>query len=190
MKYDVILAGVGGQGVLSVAACIAAGALKAGLQVRQSEVHGMAQRGGAVQAHLRLSDRPIASDLVPRGSADMILGLDPLESLRFLSYLSQGGVLVTAVEPFDNIPDYPPAGELLEAIRRLPRHRLVEASALAKQAGSARAANMVLVGAAAAYLPLERAHLEKAISELFAGKGQAVVEANLQAFAAGMDARS
>jgi indolepyruvate ferredoxin oxidoreductase beta subunit len=189
MKYDVILAGVGGQGVLSVAACIAAGALKAGLQVRQSEVHGMAQRGGAVQAHLRLSDRVIASDLVPRGSADMILGMDPLESLRFLSYLSPGGVLVTAVEPFDNIPDYPPPGELLEAIRQLPRHRLVEASALAKQVGSARAANMVLVGAASAYLPLERAHLEKAIAELFAGKGAAVVEANLQAFAAGMDGR-
>jgi indolepyruvate ferredoxin oxidoreductase beta subunit len=187
MKYDVILAGVGGQGVLSVAACIATGALKAGLAVRQSEVHGMAQRGGAVQAHLRLSDRPISSDLVPRGAADMILGMDPLESLRFLSYLSPAGVLVTATEPFDNIPDYPPAEELLAAIRRLPRHRLVDAGAIAREAGSARAANMALVGAASSYLPLERAHLEQAIAELFAGKGQAVVEANLKAFAAGQD---
>jgi indolepyruvate ferredoxin oxidoreductase beta subunit len=177
MKYDVILAGVGGQGVLSVAACIATGALKAGLAVRQSEVHGMAQRGGAVQAHLRLSDRTISSALVPRGAAEMILGMDPLESLRFLSYLSPAGVLVTAIEPFDNIPDYPPAEELLDA------------SALARQAGSARAANMALVGAASAYLPLERAHLEKAIAELFAGKGPAVVEANLKAFAAGADGR-
>jgi indolepyruvate ferredoxin oxidoreductase beta subunit len=189
MKYDVILAGVGGQGVLSVAACIAAGALKAGLKVRQSEVHGMAQRGGAVQAHLRLADRPIASDLVPRGSADMVLGMDPLESLRFLSYLSPGGVLVTATEPFDNIPDYPPAGELLAAIRRLPRHRLVDAGAIAREVGSARAANMVLVGAAAAFLPLERAHLEKAIAEMFAGKGQEVVAVNLKAFTAGQDGR-
>ncbi len=190
MKYDVILAGVGGQGVLSVAACIAAGALKAGLAVRQSEVHGMAQRGGAVQAHLRLSDRPIASDLVPRGAADMILGMDPLESLRFLSYLSPEGVLVTATEPFDNIPDYPPAEELLEAIRRLPRHRLVDAGAIAREAGSARSANMALVGAASVYLPLERSHLEEAIAELFAGKGPAVVEANLKAFAAGKAGRS
>jgi indolepyruvate ferredoxin oxidoreductase beta subunit len=189
MKYDVILAGVGGQGVLSVAACIARGALKAGLAVRQSEVHGMAQRGGAVQAHLRLSDRPIFSDLVPRGAADMILGMDPLESLRFLEYLSPGGVLVTATEPFDNIPDYPPAPELLEAIRGLPRHRLVDASVLAREAGSARAANMALVGAASDYLPLERARLEEAIAELFAGKGPAVVEANLKAFAAGADGR-
>lgn len=189
MKYDVILAGVGGQGVLSVAACIATGALKAGLRVRQSEVHGMAQRGGAVQAHLRLSDRPISSDLVPRGSADMILGMDPLESLRFLSYLSPGGVLVAAEEPFDNIPDYPPPEELLRAVRRLPRYRLVRAGAIARETGSARAANMVLVGAASAYLPLERAHLEGAIAELFAAKGQAVVEANLKAFAAGQDGR-
>ena len=189
MKYDVILAGVGGQGVLSVAACIAAGAMKAGLAVRQSEVHGMAQRGGAVQAHLRLSDRPIASDLVPRGAADMILGMDPLESLRFLAYLAPGGVLVTATEPFANIPDYPEVGGLLAAVRRLPRHRLVDAAALAREAGSARAANMVLVGAASAYLPLERAHLEQAIAEMFAGKGEAVVAANLKAFAAGQDGR-
>jgi indolepyruvate ferredoxin oxidoreductase beta subunit len=166
-----------------VAACIATGALKAGLAVRQSEVHGMAQRGGAVQAHLRLADRPISSDLVPRGAADMILGMDPLESLRFLSYLSPAGVLVSSSEPFNNIPDYPPLEELLEAVRRLPRHRLVPAGELAREAGSVRAANMALVGAAAAYLPLERRHLEAAIAELFARKGPAVVEANLKAFA-------
>jgi indolepyruvate ferredoxin oxidoreductase beta subunit len=189
MKYDVILAGVGGQGVLSVAACIARGALKAGLAVRQSEVHGMAQRGGAVQAHLRLADRPIASDLIPRGAADMILGMDPLESLRYLAYLAPDGVLVSSTEPFLNIPDYPKADDLLAAIRRLPRHRLVDAAGLAREAGSARAANMVLVGAASAFLPLERARLEQAIGEMFASKGEAVVAANLRAFAAGQDGR-
>jgi indolepyruvate ferredoxin oxidoreductase beta subunit len=186
MKYDVILAGVGGQGVLSVAACIATGAMKAGLAVRQSEVHGMAQRGGAVQAHLRLADRAIASDLIPRGAADMILGMDPLESLRFLPYLAPEGVLVSSSEPFVNIPDYPEIGELLAAIRRLPRHRLVEAAALAREAGSARAANMVLVGAAAEFLPVGRGKLEQAVGELFAGKGEGVVAANLKAFAAGL----
>jgi len=186
MKYDVLLAGVGGQGVLSLAACIAAGAMKAGLAVRQSEVHGMAQRGGAVLAHLRLADRPIYSDLIPRGTADLILGMDPLESLRYLAYLAPGGVLVTATEPFVNIPDYPDGGELLAAIGRLPRHRLVAAAALARQAGSARAANMVLVGAASGYLPIERGKLEQAIAEMFAGKGEEVAAANRKAFAAGL----
>jgi len=188
MKFDVILAGVGGQGVLSVAAAIAAGAMKDGLQVKQSEVHGMAQRGGAVQAHLRLSDREISSDLIPRGWADMILGMDPLESLRYVSYLHPEGVLVSASDPFANIPDYPPVEELLAAIRRLPRHLLVDASALARKAGSARAGNMVLVGAAAAHLPVRRASLEQAIRDIFAAKGDGVVETNLQAFAAGLAA--
>ena len=188
MKHDVLLAGVGGQGVLSVAAAIAAGAMKDGLRVKQSEVHGMAQRGGAVQAHLRLSDREIASDLIPRGGAEMILGMDPLESLRYISYLHPEGILISASNPFANIPDYPPVEELLAAIRRLPRAILVDASALAQEAGSARAGNMVLVGAAAAHLPVRRASLEEAIREMFTAKGDGVVKANLKAFAAGIAA--
>ncbi len=186
MKYDVILAGVGGQGVLSLAAIIATGAMKAGLQVRQSEVHGMAQRGGAVQAHLRLADREIASDLIPRGGAQMILAMEPLESLRYLGYLDPEGVLISSADPLINIPDYPELEGLLAAIRRLPRHRLVDATALA--GGSARAANMVLVGAAAPYLPVSREVLENSIQELFAGKGGDVVAVNLKAFAAGLAA--
>jgi indolepyruvate ferredoxin oxidoreductase beta subunit len=186
MRYDVILAGVGGQGVLSVAAIIATGAMKAGLHVRQSEVHGMAQRGGAVQAHLRLADREIASDLIPRGGAQMILAMEPLESLRYLGYLDPEGVLISSADPLVNIPDYPELEGLLAAIRRLPRHRLVDAVALAGD--SARAANMVLVGAAAPYLPVGRELLESSIRELFAGKGEGVVAANLKAFAAGLQA--
>lgn len=186
MKYDVILAGVGGQGVLSVAAIIATGAMKAGLHVRQSEVHGMAQRGGAVQAHLRLADREIASDLIPRGGAQMILAMEPLESLRYLGYLDPEGVLISSADPLVNIPDYPELEGLLAAIRRLPRHRLVDAVALAGDL--ARAANMVLVGAAAPYLPVGRELLESSIRELFAGKGEGVVAANLKAFAAGLQA--
>jgi indolepyruvate ferredoxin oxidoreductase beta subunit len=184
MKYDVILAGVGGQGVLSVAAIIATGAMKTGLQVRQSEVHGMAQRGGAVQAHLRLADREIASDLIPRGGAQMILAMEPLESLRYLGYLDPEGVLISSSDPLVNIPDYPELEGLLAAIRRLPRHRLVDAAALA--GGSAKAANMVLVGAASPFLPVGREVLESSIRELFAGKGESVVEADLRAFSAGL----
>jgi len=186
MKFDVVLAGVGGQGVLSVAAIIAAAAMKAGLEVRQSEVHGMAQRGGAVQAHLRLSDRQIVSDLIPRGGAHMILAMEPLESLRYVSYLSPEGVLVSSSVPYLNIPDYPDLKTLLEAIRRLPRHLLLDAVQLA--GGSARAANMALVGAAARYLPVGRAQLQAAIREAFAGKGGEVSAANLKAFEAGLQA--
>ncbi len=185
MKRDVILAGVGGQGVLSIAAIIAKAAVARGLTVRQSEVHGMAQRGGAVLAHLRMADGPIASDLVPRGGADLIISMEPVESLRYVEWLSPQGALVSAVEPFVNIPDYPDIAGILEAIRRFPVSRLVEAQALAKQAGLARAVNMVMVGAASPFLPVSADELEATICELFATKEPAVVDANKAAFRLG-----
>jgi len=188
MNYDVILAGVGGQGVLSVATAIALGAMKDGLEVRQSEVHGMAQRGGAVQAHLRLSDGPIYGDLVGRASAHLILAMEPLEGLRYLVYLRPDGVLVSAAEPMKNIGNYPEAEQVYSEIRRLPDYRLVEAAALARQAGAARATNMVMVGAASGFLPIRQASLLEAIEERFAGKGEDVVAVNRKAFALGREA--
>jgi indolepyruvate ferredoxin oxidoreductase beta subunit len=187
MKYDVILAGVGGQGVLSVAAIIALGATKDGLAVRQSEVHGMAQRGGSVQAHLRLSDQTIVSDLIGKASADMILSMEPIESLRYLAYLKADGVLVTSTDPVKNIPTYPEVAGIYAAIRSLPSARLIEAAALARQAGSARSTNMVMVGAASAYLPVQEKSLFAAIDELFARKGERVVEVNRKAFQMGKE---
>ncbi|MDR2404218.1 MAG: indolepyruvate oxidoreductase subunit beta [Spirochaetaceae bacterium] len=188
MKKDIILAGVGGQGVLSIAAIIARAAVKKGLMVRQSEVHGMAQRGGAVLAHLRLSDRTIASDLVPRGGADLIISMEPLESLRYAGWLSPMGVLVTAVEPFVNIPDYPPVESIKKMIELFPFYRIVEAAALAKEAGLVRAVNMVMVGAASPFLPLEEEILEATIDGQFAAAGPAVAEANRKAFSLGRNA--
>jgi indolepyruvate ferredoxin oxidoreductase beta subunit len=188
VKYDLILAGVGGQGVLSVATAIALGAMKDGLQVRQSEVHGMAQRGGAVQAHLRLSDAQIYGDLVGRASAQLILAMEPLEGLRYLAYLRPDGVLVAAAEPFKNIGNYPEVEAVYAEIRRLPRHRLVEAAALAREAGAVRATNMVMVGAASGFLPIREASLLEAIEERFAGKGESVVAVNRAAFALGKEA--
>ncbi|MBN1835208.1 MAG: indolepyruvate oxidoreductase subunit beta [Spirochaetales bacterium] len=185
MKYDVILAGVGGQGVLSVATAIALGAMKEGLQVRQSEVHGMAQRGGAVQAHLRLADGPIYGDLVGRASAHLILSMEPLEALRYLAYLRPDGVVVSAAEPVRNIGNYPEIERVYGELRRLPQHRLVEAAELAREAGSLRATNMVMVGAASGFLPLQEASLLAAIEERFAGKGESVVAVNRAAFALG-----
>jgi indolepyruvate ferredoxin oxidoreductase beta subunit len=187
MKYDVILAGVGGQGVLSVATIIALGATKDGLAVRQSEVHGMAQRGGSVQAHLRLSDQTIVSDLIGKASADMILSMEPIESLRYLAYLKPNGVLVTSTDPVKNIPTYPEVAGIYAAIRSLPSARLIEAAALARQAGSARSTNMVMVGAASAYLPVQEKSLFAAIDELFARKGERVVEVNRKAFQMGKE---
>jgi indolepyruvate ferredoxin oxidoreductase beta subunit len=188
MKKDIILAGVGGQGVLSIAAIIAQAAVKAGLTVRQSEVHGMAQRGGAVLAHLRLSDGIIASDLVPQGGADLIISMEPLESLRYAAWLSPEGALVTAAEPLVNIPDYPPLDSIRDAIEKFPRFRLVEAAVLAKEAGFARAVNMVMVGAAAPFLPVSAAALEETIAELFAAKDPAAAAANRKAFTLGRNA--
>ena len=185
MKRDVVLAGVGGQGVLSVAAILAEAARREGLVVRQGEVHGMSQRGGAVQASLRLADGPIEGDLVARGGADLVLGVEPVEALRYLEYLAPGGRLVTAADPYENVPDYPPIEEVLAAVRAVPGSVLVEAGALAREAGSGRVANVVMVGAASAFLPISRGVIEACLQEGFAAKGERVVEANLRAFALG-----
>ena len=185
MKLDIILAGVGGQGVLSIAAVIAEAAHSEGLKVRQSEVHGMAQRGGAVLAHLRISDKHIAGDLVPQGKADLIISMEPLESLRYLDWLAPGGTLVTASEPFVNIPDYPETEGIYSAIKSIPNSHIVDAAVLAKEAGFARAVNVVIVGAASPFLPLKPESLENTIKKLFASKEASVVEANLKALALG-----
>ncbi|MCL4849167.1 MAG: indolepyruvate oxidoreductase subunit beta [Acidobacteria bacterium] len=188
MKFDIVLAGVGGQGVLSVSAVIASAALDQGLDVKQSEVHGMAQRGGAVQANLRLSDQPIASDLIPSGSAALILSMEPLEGLRYLDRLSPDGTVISSINPVTNIPDYPPIDDVLATLGRLPRAVLIDSDKLAREAGSIRATNMVIVGAASRVLPLDPSTLERFIASRFASKGEKVVELNLRAFRAGREA--
>lgn len=183
MNYNIILAGVGGQGSLSVSVVIARAAMAAGYEVKQSEVHGMSQRGGEVLAHLRISDREIQSPTVPMGSADLILAFEPLEALRYLPWLSkEKGVVVSASAPIKNIPDYPEPEAVLAEIRKLPNHRIVDADGIAKAAGSARSANIVLVGAASDLLPVPPEAVEKEIASLFARKGEAVVQANMRAF--------
>ncbi|GHV86354.1 indolepyruvate oxidoreductase [Spirochaetia bacterium] len=187
MKCDCILAGVGGQGVLSIAAIIARAASAAGLVVRQSEVHGMAQRGGAVLAQLRLADagETIASDMVPQGGADLIISMEILESLRYLSRLSPLGNLVTAAEPFINIPAYPETAELEQAVQSLPSSSLVRAVTLAKEAGHPKAVNMVMVGAASPFLPIPADVLEHTIEEVFSAKSPELAEINKKAFRLG-----
>ena len=168
MKQDIVLAGVGGQGILSIAFVIDNAALKQGLKIKQAEVHGMAQRGGAVQSHLRLSEEDVHSDLIPKGQADMILSVEPLETLRYIDYLQPEGYIVTSSTPMVNIPDYPDIDKILDEIREVERSVVVDSGELAREAGSGRAQNMVMLGAASPHLVLEEADLL-----LFAVDGQA-----------------
>ena len=183
MNYNIILAGVGGQGGLSVSVAIARAAMATGYFVKQSEVHGMSQRGGEVLAHLRISDREIQSPTIPKGDADLILAFEPLEALRYLPWLSAGhGAVVTASSPIRNIPDYPDIEVVLAELEKLPNRRIIDADSIAKAAGSIKSANVVLVGACADMLPIPPVAIEKEIAALFARKGEAVVQANLRAF--------
>jgi indolepyruvate ferredoxin oxidoreductase beta subunit len=188
MKQDIILAGVGGQGILSIAYVIDNAALADGLFFKQAEVHGMAQRGGAVQSHLRISDGAIWSDLIPKGEADMVLSVEPLEALRYLDYLRPDGIVVSSSTPYRNIPDYPEIGQVLEAIRRSPRSVVVDSEKLAKEAGTVKAQNIVLLGAASPFLRLEERSLLRTVEDLFRGRGAPVLEANIKAFELGKKA--
>jgi len=185
MKSDLIIAGVGGQGIISIAAAIGKAALKEGYHIKQSEVHGMSQRGGAVQSHLRISSSEIASDLIPLGKAHMIISVEPMESLRYLNYLSEMGWLITSNNRFDNINNYPDLELLLAEVRKIKNHVIIDAESLAREAGSARSSNMVVLGAASLNLPLPESSFEWAIKEMFIKKGGELVELNLKAFKLG-----
>ncbi len=185
MKKDIILAGVGGQGILSIAATIGLAALDLGLQLKQAEVHGMSQRGGDVQSNLRISDKEIASDLIPKGKADMIIAVEPMESLRYLPMLAPDGWVITNTTPFVNIRNYPPIEDIMKEIGKLPNHIALDADAIAKEIGSTRSANMVILGAAAPHLGLPIEKFEEAIRKIFSRKGEEVVSVNLQCFNAG-----
>ena len=187
MKQDIILAGVGGQGILSIATVIGSAALEQGLHLKQAEVHGMSQRGGDVQSNLRLSSDPIFSDLIPRGAADLVVSLEPLEALRYIPFLAPEGWIITNTVPFENIPDYPPMDQVMGELNKLPRVIAIDVDAIAKEVGSPRSANMVLLGATAAVLHiLDPEKLRAGISKIFGRKGEAVVEANIKAFDAGL----
>ncbi len=188
MEHNLILAGVGGQGTLTIAQAISLAAMRRGWNVKQAEVHGMAQRGGAVQSHLRFADHELHSDVIPRGAADMILAVEPLESLRYLDFLSEHGSIVASTVPFVNIPDYPPIEQVLEKIAQFPNHVLVDADRLARAAGSGRAVNTVMLGAASGLLGLDAADIEASIAQMFERKGPAVVQVNQRACRFGRNA--
>ena len=189
MKKDIILCGVGGQGILSIATIIGEAATKAGLHLKQAEVHGMSQRGGDVQSNLRLSTDPIYSDLIPMGGTAVVISMEPMESLRYLPYLSKSGTIVTSSKPFINIPNYPDEAALNAELDALPSVVKLDIESIAKDAGNARGANMVLLGMAAPFIEIVTVEqLRDAIAVVFARKGEKVVEGNLKAFDMGVAA--
>jgi len=185
MKTDLVLAGVGGQGILSIAATIGMAALKNDLFIKQSEVHGMSQRGGAVESHMRVSDKPIASDLIPKGKADLILSVEPMESLRHLPFLSPDGWLVTNTSPFVNIPNYPDLEEVLNQVKTNEKYIALDADDISAKVGSKRASNIVMLGAATPFIDMPFESFEEGIRQIFAAKGDAIIDLNINALRAG-----
>lgn len=190
MKTDIILAGVGGQGILSIATIIGDAALRNNLYLKQAEVHGMSQRGGDVMSCLRLSSEPIASDLIPRGKVDLVISLEPMEALRYVGQLAPQGRIVTSTEPFVNIPNYPELGTVLQELEARPGTVMLPCEELAKEVASPRASNMVLLGAASPFLGIPQADLEQSIANIFGAKGQKIIDDNIAAFRAGANKTS
>jgi indolepyruvate ferredoxin oxidoreductase, beta subunit len=185
MKKNIIIAGVGGQGIVSIATVLGYIAVKANLSLKQSEVHGMSQRGGEVQSHLRISDKPIASDLVPKGKADMIISVEPMESLRYMPWLSPDGWIITSTTPYVNIPNYPAIETIIDAIAKQPRHIALDAEKIAKECGTEKSANMVILGAASPLFDFTVEQYYDAMSFIFGRKGNAVIQTNIAAFDTG-----
>ena len=187
MKTDIILAGVGGQGILSIASILGDAALRENLYLKQAETHGMSQRGGAVVSHLRISDTEIASDLIPIGKADLILSVEPMEALRYLPFLSPEGYVVTNTTAFQNISNYPDVDAVLAEIKKQPRFVAIDADKVAAEIGNKRASNVVMLGAAAPFINLSADKIEKGIASIFGKKGEEVVKLNTKAFRAGLE---
>lgn len=187
MKIDIVLAGVGGQGILSIATILGAAALKENLYLKQAEVHGMSQRGGDVQSNLRISSNPIASDLIPFGGADLIVSLEPMEALRYLPYLSKTGWIVTNTNPFVNIDNYPEMENVMGELESQDNVVAFNMDDMAKEVASPRSSNMVLLGACAPFIEMEPEKIEDGIRSVFGTKGEAIVESNIKAFRAGME---
>ncbi len=187
MKNDIIIAGVGGQGIVSIATVIGMAALKEGLYVKQAEVHGMSQRGGAVQSHMRISDKPVLSELITKGKGDLIISVEPMESLRYTPYLSEKGVIITNINPYKNINDYPSEYDLTKTMEDLGICYYLDADKIAKEIKSPRSSNIVILGAASLFIDLKYESLQYAIKKIFERKGEKVVDVNLKALDLGYE---
>ena len=157
MKKDIILCGVGGQGILSIATIIGEAATKAGLHLKQAEVHGMSQRGGSVVTYVRFGDK-VYSPIIDRGQADVIVSFEKLEAARYLEYLKPEGTILTNTQEMDPMPVITGAAKYPERlIERMQeagaKVDAMDCLALAEEAGSAKAVNIVLMGRLSTYFP-------------------------------------
>ena len=188
MKKDIILSGVGGQGILTIATIIGEAATNSGLMLKQADVHGMSQRGGDVQSNLRHSDKEIASDLIALGCADMIISLEPMEALRYLPYLNKNGWIITSSSPIKNIPNYPEEETLLAELKSFANVILLDVEKIAKENNMPKCSNVILLGAAAHVLNIiTPEQLREGIGRVFAAKGGTIVEMNNKAFDIGFE---
>ncbi len=187
MKRDIVLGGVGGQGILTIAATIGTAAVNNNLYLKQSEIHGMSQRGGDVMSNIRISSNEVFSDLIPEGKADLIIGVEPMEALRHFKMLKPGGWLITNQKPFINIKNYPELDDVLAQVDALENHIMIDADSIAKDLGSVKAANIVMLGAGIPFIGLDVKMLEDALGVLFGRKGQDVVDLNIKALHAGIE---
>lgn len=185
MKTDIILAGVGGQGILSIASILGNAALMNNLYIKQAETHGMSQRGGAVVSHMRISDEIIYSDLIPQGTADLILSVEPMEVLRYLPFLKTDGYIVSNTTPFQNVADYPNTNEIIDEVRKQPRYIVIDADGIASSIGNPKASNMVILGAATPFIQIAPEKIEEGIKNVFRKKDIGIIKINLDAFWAG-----
>ena len=186
MKTDIILCGVGGQGILSIATIIGEAAMNENLYIKQAEVHGMSQRGGDVQSNLRISSDPIYSDLIPRGGASLIVSLEPMEALRYKHYLSKDGWVITSSNPFVNIGNYPDKDAIIAELKELGNVILIDTDELGKEHKMPKAVNMILLGAASKALKsISFDKLCQSVRTIFGAKGDAIVDMNIKALEIG-----
>lgn len=185
-KFDLLITGVGGQGAILASDIIGKAAVTAGLSIRAAETHGMAQRGGSVVNHIRIGQA--YGSMIPKKGADIMLALEPMEAVRYLDFLKDGGIIIVNTQPVVPVTvasgqaKYPEVSDILDALSEKYIVKAFNADELAFEAGSRLAMNVVMVGAVSGYLPIPKETLLESIKALVPQK---TIEVNLRAFEAG-----
>lgn len=185
-KFDLLITGVGGQGAILASDIIGKAAVTAGLSIRAAETHGMAQRGGSVVNHIRIGQT--YGSMIPKKGADLMLALEPMEAVRYLDFLKDGGIIIVNTQPVVPVTvtsgqaKYPEVSDILDALSEKYIVKAFNADELAFEAGSRLAMNVVMVGAVSGYLPIPKETLIESVKALVPQK---TIEVNLRAFEAG-----
>ncbi|KAA3612532.1 MAG: indolepyruvate oxidoreductase [Calditrichaeota bacterium] len=185
--FGLVVAGVGGQGAVTIAQLVLGAAWMSGLHVLQSEVHGMSQRGGEVSAHIMISKKKVTSPTIEKGTGDLLIGLEPLEALRHLVYLKKGAPVVSTTTAIVNMDSYPEVDRVNKLLSGIDGVKMIDSESLSKEMRFPQAGTIALLGAAATYLPITDKIWEKVIQERFASKGEKVIEKNMRAFMTGKE---